>query len=128
MHNSPDTDARLQQFMKAHTPGLVLMLRHFLSSSTNPSEFVGLVLGAREVDGVHLPESLSLVPRDEVCLEISREDARIIPAGQPDALPVFVQDRGVSHAFLFPITNALRRSLGLRIPGNAVAQNPLRSA
>lgn len=121
MHNTPSTNARLQQFAKAHIPGLALMLPFALTPAVKLSELVGLVLGEHTFNGVQRGQMVSIVPRAEVSLYISRDDARTIPAGRADALPVFVKDRGARHAFLLPITDDLRRSLGRLAPRGAVS-------
>lgn len=55
---------------------------------------------------------VSAVLREGLNLHVSRGEARLIPPGQADVLPVFVKNRGESHAFLLPIPDELRRRLG----------------
>lgn len=121
MHNTPSTNARLQQFMKAQLPGLTLMLPIALTPTAKLGDLVGLVLGEHTFNGVKRGQTISIVPRAEVNLYISRDDARIIPARSAGALPIFVKDRGARHALLLPITDELRRSLGLLAPGGRIS-------
>lgn len=121
MHKTPASDARLQQFAKAHLPGLALMLPFALTPDMKPSDLVGLVLGEHLVNGVRRGQMVSIVPRAEVNLYISRDDARTIPSGRPDALPIFVKDRGARHAFLLPITNNLRHKVAQLGPRSGVS-------
>jgi hypothetical protein len=107
--------------MNAQIPGLVLMLPLALKPSVNLRDQVGLVLGEHTINGVQRGQMVSIVPRAEVSLYISRDDARFIPAGRADALPIFVKDRGARHAFLLPITDDLRRSLSRLGPGGALS-------
>nr|MBK7070635.1 hypothetical protein [Deltaproteobacteria bacterium] len=120
MLNTRAGDAHLKQLAISRTPDLVRLLPPVLASSRKLSDFVGLILGGRLIDRVHHGPTLSS-SRGELTRSISRDDARTIPAGRPDALPVFVKDRGARHAFLLPITDELRAQLGLNHLGAAVS-------
>lgn len=121
MLNTRAGDAHLKQLAISRTPDLVRLLLPVLASSRKLSDFVGLILGGRLIDRVHHGPTICIVLRGELTRSISPDDARTIPAGRPDALPVFVKDRGARHAFLLPITDELRAQLGLNDLGAAVS-------
>lgn len=121
MQTRSAVNARLKQFALAHTADLVQMLVLCLPVVDDVNGFVGLVLGETIVDGVRRPPMVSIVPRAEVSTYVSRDEARKIPRGGTCVLPVFVKDRGESHAFPLPISPDLHRLLGGRAASGARA-------
>lgn len=103
--------ARLREYATSRTRELVMLLPMILTPSVKLSDVVDLILDAREVGGVQRPAMVTVVPRSEVGLYLSRPDARAIPRGEANAIPVFVQRSGESHAFLLPIPAELRGPL-----------------
>lgn len=114
MHSSLSNaaHARLREYATSRARELVMVLPMILNASVKLSDVVALILDAREVGGVQRPAMVSVVPRSEVDLYLSRQEARAIPRGEADTIPVVVQRRGESHAFLLPIPAELRRILG----------------
>lgn len=108
----------------SHARELVLVLATTLALSIKLSDFVGLVLGASDVNGVHRDTMVGIVPRNELAPYVSRAEARLIPPGQADALPVFVKNRGECHAFLRPFPDQLRRPCGATVTSATSATTP----
>lgn len=128
MLNTRAGDAHLRQLAISRAPDLVRLLPLVLAPPLKLSDFVGLILGGSLVHGVHHGASVSIVLRGELDRSISRADARSVPVGRPDALPIFVKDRGASHAFLLPITDELCEQLGLGGPAPPSVRDPIAEA